>query len=196
MANRIRNGTMRSMVAGVVIRNRKRPQPADQLGTIRMRKRGSACSSSARTPTCCRSSPARSPPCWWRSRSRFIPRARRVGYEISVPPPATEFTAPAKNADPNAATAFKALKSGTNLPAYTSPFGAGIRRTPLVFNTSASENSFLRVPTVKWPIMADFQVIQPETTYTGSPIRPLQKACQNRPSRSARIAGTDRCQDI
>src|SRR5260370_17839181 len=33
----------------------------------------------------------------------------------------------------------------------------------------------MRSPAVQWPIMARFQVIQPDTTYTGSPIQALQK---------------------
>ena len=41
------------------------------------------------------------------------PRASRVGYEIKVPPPATELIAPAAKAEPNAAAAVKTLKSDT-----------------------------------------------------------------------------------
>ena len=66
VANRIRNGTMRSKVAGVVQRSISAPvSPPMRLGTIRMRKRGSASRSSWRYPRRCRPSPARSRPCWW-----------------------------------------------------------------------------------------------------------------------------------
>jgi hypothetical protein len=58
------------------------------------------------------------------------PRASRVGYEISVPPPATELIAPAAKADPNAAAAVKALKVDTKYQ-LTRPHSAPqIRRTP------------------------------------------------------------------
>ena len=52
------------------------------------------------------------------------PSQMSVGNDNKVPPPATEFMAPAANAEPNAAAAVKALKVDTKLPAYTAPFAA------------------------------------------------------------------------
>ena len=77
---------------------------------------------------------------------------------------------------------------------------AGVRSTPVpcrhhdpwVFRTSASDSRTTApdMPPLKWRIMAQFQVIQPETTYTGSPIQPLPEGpAQDTPSRSARIVG-------
>ena len=46
--------------------------------------------------------------------TEFNPSQISVGKESSVPPPATELIAPAKNADPNAAAAVKTLKFAKN----------------------------------------------------------------------------------
>src|ERR1035441_9180471 len=104
VANRIRYGTSVSKNAGGVQRNSTAPAiPPTRLGTIRMRNRGSASRNSRRDPEHVPSVPGQIATVLVAfAVTELSPSQISAGKETSVPPPATELMAPAKNAAPTA----------------------------------------------------------------------------------------------
>ena len=107
VANRIRYGTSLSKNAGGVQRNSSAPAiPPTRLGRIRMRNRGSASRNSRRYPHALPSVPGQIATVLVAfAVTEFSPSQISTGKETSVPPPATELMAPARNAEPKATAA-------------------------------------------------------------------------------------------